>query len=117
MKEVYLVNCCRTAVGKFQGSLAKTPAPVMGGIVIMATVIGIGWTVLILFFAAFIGIIGRQFLSYDPVADANIVDDSLVFILMVRAIFPGLISGILLASVVEEGQLTGYFEAWIPIES
>ena len=34
MKEVYLVNCCRTAVGKFQGSLAKTPAPVMGGIVI-----------------------------------------------------------------------------------
>ena len=34
MKEVYLVNCFRTAVGKFQGSLAKTPAPVMGGIVI-----------------------------------------------------------------------------------
>ncbi len=34
MKEVYLVNCCRTAVGKFQGSLAKTPAPVLGGIVI-----------------------------------------------------------------------------------
>lgn len=29
----------------------------------------------------------------------------------------GPISGILLASVVEEGQLTGYFEAWIPIES
>ncbi len=27
MKEVYLVNCCRTAVGKFQGSLAKVPAP------------------------------------------------------------------------------------------
>ncbi len=34
MKEVYLVNCCRTAVGKFQGTLAKTPAPVLGGIVI-----------------------------------------------------------------------------------
>ncbi|MBR1780794.1 MAG: acetyl-CoA C-acyltransferase, partial [Oscillospiraceae bacterium] len=34
MKEVYLVNCCRTAVGKFQGSLANTPAPVLGGIVI-----------------------------------------------------------------------------------
>jgi acetyl-CoA C-acetyltransferase len=34
MKEVYLVNCCRTAVGKFQGSLAKVPAPTMGGIVI-----------------------------------------------------------------------------------
>ena len=34
MKEVYLVNCCRTAVGKFQGSLAKVPAPTLGGIVI-----------------------------------------------------------------------------------
>ena len=34
MKEVYVVNCCRTAVGKFQGSLTNTPAPVMGGIVI-----------------------------------------------------------------------------------
>ena len=34
MKEVYLVNCCRTAVGKFQGSLSKVPAPTLGGIVI-----------------------------------------------------------------------------------
>ena len=33
-KEIYVVNCCRTAVGKFQGSLTNTPAPVMGGIVI-----------------------------------------------------------------------------------
>ena len=71
-----------------------------------SAVIGIGWTVLILFFAAFIGIIGRQFLSYDPVADANIVDDSLVFILMVRAIFPGLISGILLAAILAASMST-----------
>ena len=27
MKEVYVVNCCRTAVGSFGGSLKDTPAP------------------------------------------------------------------------------------------
>ncbi|MDD6023829.1 MAG: acetyl-CoA C-acetyltransferase [Oscillospiraceae bacterium] len=34
MKDIYVVSCCRTAVGKFQGSLSNVPAPVMGGIVI-----------------------------------------------------------------------------------
>ena len=33
-KEIYVVSCCRTAVGKFQGSLTNVPAPTMGGIVI-----------------------------------------------------------------------------------
>ncbi|MFI3249555.1 MAG: acetyl-CoA C-acetyltransferase [Eubacteriales bacterium] len=33
-KDLYVVSCCRTAVGKFSGSLASTPAPEMGGIVI-----------------------------------------------------------------------------------
>ena len=32
--EVYVVNCCRTAVGSFGGSLKDTPAAEMGGIVI-----------------------------------------------------------------------------------
>ena len=34
MKEVYVVNCCRTAVGSFGGSLKDTPAAEMGAIVV-----------------------------------------------------------------------------------
>lgn len=34
MTEVYVVNCCRTAVGSFGGSLKDIPAPEMGSIVI-----------------------------------------------------------------------------------
>ena len=34
MKEVYVVNCCRTAVGTFGGSLKDTPAAELGAIVI-----------------------------------------------------------------------------------
>ena len=34
MKEVYVVNCCRTAVGSFGGSLKDTPAQELGSIVI-----------------------------------------------------------------------------------
>ena len=34
MREVYVVNCCRTAVGSFRGSLKDVPAPEMGAIVI-----------------------------------------------------------------------------------
>jgi len=34
MKEIYAVNCCRTAVGCFGGALKDVPAPVMGSIVI-----------------------------------------------------------------------------------
>ncbi|MFI3253024.1 MAG: acetyl-CoA C-acetyltransferase [Eubacteriales bacterium] len=33
-KELFVVSCCRTAIGKFSGSLANTPAADMGGIVI-----------------------------------------------------------------------------------
>ena len=64
--------------------------------------IGIGWTVLIVIFAALIGIIGRQFLGYDEAIEA----DSLVFILMVRAIFPAVISGILLAAILAASMST-----------
>ena len=34
MKDIYVVNCCRTAIGSFGGSLKDTPAAEMGGIVI-----------------------------------------------------------------------------------
>ncbi len=34
MKEIYIVNCCRTAVGSFGGSLKDTSAADMGGLVI-----------------------------------------------------------------------------------
>ena len=34
MKEIYVVNCCRTAVGSFGGSLKDTPAPALGSLVV-----------------------------------------------------------------------------------
>ena len=34
MKEVYVVNCCRTAIGSFGGSLKDTPAAELGAVVI-----------------------------------------------------------------------------------
>jgi len=34
MKEIYIVNCCRTAVGSFGGSLKDTPAAELGAITI-----------------------------------------------------------------------------------
>ena len=34
MKEVYVVNCCRTAVGSFGGSLKDTPATDLGAVVV-----------------------------------------------------------------------------------
>jgi len=34
MKDVYVVNCCRTAIGTFGGALKDTPAPKLGAIVV-----------------------------------------------------------------------------------
>ena len=34
MKELYVVNCCRTAIGSFGGALKSTPAVDLGAIVI-----------------------------------------------------------------------------------
>ena len=34
MKEGYVVNCCRTAVGSFGGSLKDTPATELGAVVV-----------------------------------------------------------------------------------
>ncbi|MGN0518709.1 MAG: sodium/proline symporter [Acutalibacteraceae bacterium] len=64
--------------------------------------IGITWTVLIVIFAAAVGIVGRMFLGFDEVVNSN----SLVFINMVRIIFPGVISGILLSAVLAASMST-----------
>ncbi len=66
--------------------------------------IGITWTVLILVFAALIGIIGRLHFGYDE----KINEGSLVFISMVREIFAKLpiVSGILLAAVLAASMST-----------
>ena len=34
MKDLYVVNCCRTAVGSFGGSLKNVPATELGAIVV-----------------------------------------------------------------------------------
>ena len=34
MKELYVVNCCRTAIGSFGGALKNTPAADLGAIVV-----------------------------------------------------------------------------------
>lgn len=64
--------------------------------------IGITWTVLIVIFAALIGVIGRLFLGYDEAINK----DSLVFITTVRTIFPGIISGIVLSAVLAASMST-----------
>ena len=64
--------------------------------------IGIAWTVCVVVFAALIGIIGRVFLGYSDDINGN----STVFIEMVRRIFPGVISGILLSAVLAASMST-----------
>ena len=64
--------------------------------------IGIAWTFLILVFATLVGIIGRLMLGYDDAINGN----SLVFITMVRRLFPGIVSGILLSAVLAASMST-----------
>ncbi len=64
--------------------------------------IGIAWTVLVVGFAAAIGIIGRLYLGFDE----SIVAGELVFINMVRKIFPALLSGLLLSAVLAASMST-----------
>lgn len=64
--------------------------------------IGISWTALILIFATLVGVIGRMYLGYDE----NVNQNSLVFISMVRNIFPALISGVLLSAVMAASMST-----------
>jgi len=64
--------------------------------------IGISWTTLILIFAALVGIFGREMLGFD----AQVNDNSLVFITMVRRIFPSVIAGILLSAILAASMST-----------
>ena len=64
--------------------------------------IGITWTVLILLFAVLIGVVGRL----DFGMDADMTKNELVFVQMVRRIFPGVISGILLSAVLAASMST-----------
>ncbi len=64
--------------------------------------IGIVWTTLILVFAVLVGVIGRMYLGFDE----NISANSLVFISMVRKLFPPLLSGILLSAILAAAMST-----------
>ena len=64
--------------------------------------IGIAWTLIVVVFAALIGIVGRMFLGHDE----NVIAKELVFINMVRKIFPSLISGVLLSAVLAASMST-----------
>ena len=64
--------------------------------------IGITWTTLILIFAAIVGVVGRMFLGLDEEITAN----SIVFLTMVRKIFPGVISGLLLSAILAAAMST-----------
>ncbi len=67
-----------------------------------SAVIGVCWTALILFFATMVGVVGRMYLGMDEEINKN----SLVFIAMVRNIFPALISGVLLSAVLAASMST-----------
>ena len=64
--------------------------------------IGITWTTLILIFSVLVGVIGRMYMNYDE----NIAGNSLVFIEMVRRLFPPLLSGILLSAILAAAMST-----------
>ena len=64
--------------------------------------IGITWTTLILIFSVLVGVIGRMYMEYDE----NVANNSLVFIEMVRRLFPSLLSGILLSAILAAAMST-----------
>ncbi|MBR1486043.1 MAG: sodium/proline symporter [Synergistaceae bacterium] len=64
--------------------------------------IGISWTLIILTFAIFVGVIGRMFIGFDEEVNKN----SLVFVVMTRRIFPALVSGVLLSAVLAAAMST-----------
>jgi sodium/proline symporter len=65
--------------------------------------IGISWTVIILAFAAVIGIIGR---AVPDVASSISANNELIFINMVRRYFPAVLSGVLLSAVLAASMST-----------
>lgn len=64
-----------------------------------SSVIGISWTTIILIMSVLAGVAGRLFLG-------DMEDSSLVFITMVRRIFPALVSGILLSAILSAAMST-----------
>ena len=64
-----------------------------------SSVIGISWTTIILVMSVLAGVAGRMFLG-------EMEDSSLVFITMVRRIFPALVSGILLSAILSAAMST-----------
>ncbi|MHC1695576.1 MAG: sodium/proline symporter PutP [Eubacteriales bacterium] len=64
-----------------------------------SSIIGIGWTTIILVFSVLTGFVGRMMLG-------DISDSSLVFITMVRTIFPPVVSGILLSAILAAAMST-----------
>ena len=64
--------------------------------------IGISWTLIILTFAVFVGVVGRMFIGFEESVNNN----SLVFVVMTRRIFPAVISGILLSAVLAAAMST-----------
>ena len=67
-----------------------------------SSVIGILWTLFIVIFATVIGVVGRKCIGFD----ADVVSKELVFVHIVRTIFPGLISGVLLSAVLAAAMST-----------
>lgn len=64
--------------------------------------IGITWTTLILIFSVLVGVLGRMSLGFDE----GISKNSLVFITMVRRLFPPLVSGVLLSAILAAAMST-----------
>ncbi len=66
-------------------------------------VIGSCWTVIILAMATVVGVVGRKYLGDVLIADGT---QSKVFIMLVRDVFPALISGILLSAILAASMST-----------
>lgn len=64
--------------------------------------VGIGWTALILIMASVVALIGRHFLG-DYLVDG---DESLVFITLVRHLFPALLAGLFLSAILAASMST-----------
>lgn len=66
-------------------------------------IIGCVWIAIILAMATIVGIVGRQFLGDSLIADGN---QNLVFVQMVRKVFPAFIGGILLSAILAASMST-----------
>lgn len=64
--------------------------------------VGIGWTALILIMASVVALIGRQYLG-DYLVDG---DSSLVFVILVRHLFPALLAGVFLSAILAASMST-----------